>query len=494
MRTPFGLKDGRILAPDDVESGLACGCACPGCGAPLVAKKGPEKVWHFAHHNVLAGLSCVESAIHAAAKQVLLDENWLRVPEMWIAVSRQTKSGIPHTLRKGLASKRTIRFDSSRAEVWETNLRPDVVGYRGDRRILIEMFFTHQVDEAKRLKLRAMGLPVIEIDLSHVEVDTGFNGVRQRVLHDVENKEWLFYPGELEAKAELTTTLNNAVIQIDLDYEKHLAEGKRKDETQLRRSQARDEERARDAERLRRGHERYQAVPLAEKECRLRESLGISGVWPHYLNRPSVQASAIPQPVRVWQAGIFAAFIFRKGGSRPRIQLEPLLAWAVVRFGVADDHVSDARAAIKLFLGYLRGCGFLEKSSYSPYEPDYYTVVHDALTLPVRTRKIENESKIERHVNSQIPVDGLRPIVKPHWHWTDEWPSRADVLKTARALLSASPYINTLLPLAASLSPRGRPNEPVVAAVLLEASGTPRLVTLNFLVELGLAFERSRTI
>lgn len=40
---------GAIRFVADVPRGLACGCTCPGCGSPLVAKRGEVKVWHFAH-------------------------------------------------------------------------------------------------------------------------------------------------------------------------------------------------------------------------------------------------------------------------------------------------------------------------------------------------------------------------------------------------------------------------------------------------------------
>lgn len=42
---PFGLRDGRLYAPADVPSGLACACVCPGCGAALIANHHTEP--HF---------------------------------------------------------------------------------------------------------------------------------------------------------------------------------------------------------------------------------------------------------------------------------------------------------------------------------------------------------------------------------------------------------------------------------------------------------------
>ena len=38
FRVPFGLREGRVWAPAEVASGLACNCICPGCQAPLIAK------------------------------------------------------------------------------------------------------------------------------------------------------------------------------------------------------------------------------------------------------------------------------------------------------------------------------------------------------------------------------------------------------------------------------------------------------------------------
>lgn len=53
-KIPFAIRqrDGRIVSIDDViTSGLACKCICPACQAVLVAKKGPDKAHHFAHHE-----------------------------------------------------------------------------------------------------------------------------------------------------------------------------------------------------------------------------------------------------------------------------------------------------------------------------------------------------------------------------------------------------------------------------------------------------------
>ena len=66
----YAMKNGVATYIEDVESGLKCGCTCPSCGEPLVAKKGTKRMHHFAHH---AGENCeygYETSLHLAAKEI----------------------------------------------------------------------------------------------------------------------------------------------------------------------------------------------------------------------------------------------------------------------------------------------------------------------------------------------------------------------------------------------------------------------------------------
>jgi hypothetical protein len=50
---PFGLdtESGQLVDVGNVKRGNACGCTCPSCNTPLVARHGNEKEWHFAHRS-----------------------------------------------------------------------------------------------------------------------------------------------------------------------------------------------------------------------------------------------------------------------------------------------------------------------------------------------------------------------------------------------------------------------------------------------------------
>ena len=63
-------KDGRIVSVDEVERGQACGCTCPCCKRPLIARQGDVRGWHFAHAT---GADCdggAESALEPIAKPI----------------------------------------------------------------------------------------------------------------------------------------------------------------------------------------------------------------------------------------------------------------------------------------------------------------------------------------------------------------------------------------------------------------------------------------
>lgn len=55
---PFGLKDDILVEVGEVSQGLACGCICPACRSPLVARHGQINIHHFAHHS---RASCTEA-------------------------------------------------------------------------------------------------------------------------------------------------------------------------------------------------------------------------------------------------------------------------------------------------------------------------------------------------------------------------------------------------------------------------------------------------
>ena len=155
---PFGERsDGSITHVSEVESGLACACRCCGCGSRPVTKKGGVNEHHFAHHSADPCQGAYETALHKLAKAILNEKLELALPE--IAVGEDEDRIVE---REG----GVFRFDRAELEVPFEGFQPDVVLYRRNRRLLVEVLVTHETGAEKRARIDAAGLSALEIDLS----------------------------------------------------------------------------------------------------------------------------------------------------------------------------------------------------------------------------------------------------------------------------------------------------------------------------------------
>lgn len=159
----------RPVHIEDAVRGLQCDCVCSACKRPLVARKGSRR-HSFAHYPEDVKRSCVaagESYLHQLAKEVLAEERYIFRPKM---VANDDLGELV------LKPAGRIAFDRVELELSQGDVVPDVVCYRGDRKLYVEFKVTHAVDEEKRRKLKHHQAAVLEIDLS---------GYRDRDLKDV---------------------------------------------------------------------------------------------------------------------------------------------------------------------------------------------------------------------------------------------------------------------------------------------------------------------
>ncbi len=169
----FGLDHaGRMRGIDEVEQGLACHCVCPGCGRPLVAKKGPVRVHHFAHQ----GESCTtgaETALHRMAKQIVADERRLVEP--------------------GRDTPTVFRNAALPDEMYWPGRRPDVVLLTESMTLHVEVTVTHRCSPEKLEEIVRTGIPTIE-------------QLTDRLVHDPAIRRWLHLPEPAAEKEWRTTT------------------------------------------------------------------------------------------------------------------------------------------------------------------------------------------------------------------------------------------------------------------------------------------------
>ncbi len=69
IKIPYAERDGELVHVSAVDRGLDCGCICPVCKEPVVARKGEVKRHHFAHYA--GGMCDPEGVLHFMGKELL---------------------------------------------------------------------------------------------------------------------------------------------------------------------------------------------------------------------------------------------------------------------------------------------------------------------------------------------------------------------------------------------------------------------------------------
>lgn len=182
----YALKDGVATSIENVESGLKCGCICPSCGEPLVAKKGTKRTHHFSHYS---GHSCeygYETSLHLAAKEILSKASRIVLPAVYIQFPNSPKASELY------CESKEIKIEKVELENRLQDVIPDVVIYAGGKQLFLEVYVTHAVDDVKLKKLKEADISTIEIDLSRKERSISLEELQDVLFNDNEEKKWVY--------------------------------------------------------------------------------------------------------------------------------------------------------------------------------------------------------------------------------------------------------------------------------------------------------------
>lgn len=273
----YGRKNEKEVSVDDVESGLACNCTCPGCGDRLVAKKGDIKVHHFAHYSKPDRLSCYETMIHCLAKEIVEEERRIFLPSLRVYPTRVLRLYPCNRatfrarcermkLVRDIVHQGTVKTGKVLVETRMGDIIPDVACMVNGQWLLVEFHVTHRVNDEKLAKIQRLNLPAIEIDLSKVDRRILRDELRSILVHgNGARAKWIYHP-RLEAVQR----------EIDGAYEAHC-----RDVEKERRERQRLSEQAM---ALQRGATEYSGSPAMKKENRrqhdmLVHPLSAEGRW-----------------------------------------------------------------------------------------------------------------------------------------------------------------------------------------------------------------------
>ena len=229
VQLEYGLRGDKVIFVSeltDLERGKACNCICPVCRKQLVAKLGSHNQWHFAHDGAECNLvAAQQTALHMLAKEIIESSKKLRFPGISIKKDDycndiedyRVQAKIPQTIEYKKAS--VVNCDSVLLQKKISSIVPDIMVTAKGRSCLIEVAVTHFIDEEKERKIKEIGLPLFEIDLSNLyNSEFSREELAKEVLFNPSNRMWIFNPlydyAERWAKDQYSKYIHSAEEEV----------------------------------------------------------------------------------------------------------------------------------------------------------------------------------------------------------------------------------------------------------------------------------------
>lgn len=317
FKLPYGLRlengEEKLLHISEIqpsESGLKCRCVCPKCGARLQAKLPKTKkdfTPRFAHHHAETCDYATETAIHLKAKEIIEKEKRLIIP----SVEASYKN-----LSKELSPSKEIHFDRVILERKVDDIIPDIMVYKNNRPLMIEIKITHGIDKIKYKKIKKIGISTLEIELTNMKNNFDPESLRKALINITDNKHWIYNTRQKGGKREL----KQKYLELK---EREQEEMRKAEEKRLRLKKKQAEERARkeqrvaqlldqnyQAEQRLQWGRNFQRDPIWIKTARLLKLKGNN--VPVFLNLEIPGDFVFGCDRRIWQSHIFCKYVNNK--------------------------------------------------------------------------------------------------------------------------------------------------------------------------------------
>ena len=243
---PFGLseKEGIFLDVAEVAQGKQCGCNCPSCKTPLIARHGQIKEWHFAHAVKATSSStnkpCKFSfyvSVRLMARQILGENLELTLPVFQdsVSVSLFPFHGQMNT-QFNITRQQRITLTNIETEQTFLEKPVDIIGHIGEFSFII--YFTHP---GRKVPAEFYHPPdshcgILAISLEQLP-GLFLNAKKQgksylKILHNflsynLPSKHWVYHPRHAQRK-------QHALNELTQEAEKVIAQNKKEHEERMR--------------------------------------------------------------------------------------------------------------------------------------------------------------------------------------------------------------------------------------------------------------------
>lgn len=490
IKLPFGIRDDELVHINDLnndERGLKCNCICPCCNNPLIARLGSKNIKHFSHTSS----DCengLESALHLYAKDFISTNLELRLPKYEILYNNYcySKQDFIRLYRyfKGyslnsdflydsnlnnlddtnededieedydlyssyktqiLGNNSVLKFDSCDIEKRINDFVPDIILYKNDNPLIIEVKVTHGIDSDKYLKIKKSNMSCVEInldleDLNRHNFEKSY--INDLMVNCVDNKTWIFNIRAEEEKRKIINS-NKEFLKRQKDIIEKKLQSLPKSNKKI---SSKDNKINRIKSLL--SYEIYNNN-LLRYETELHKSLW----WKEFISKNNIPQDNIPPYLnyiidrnivfncdrRIWQSIIFSKFILNRQGKYFKIC--NVVTW-VKKYAsntylklnrdliyIKDiEHVLTVKDLTDVIIEYfnvLKNYGYLNKANYTNgYYAEYeilkgyvdigktgYTIIEEVINVkPIYTYSTSLDSPIYSNNDKELNLPPINPI------------------------------------------------------------------------------------
>ena len=181
----YALRNGLLVNISEVQSGLRCNCTCPGCNEELVARKGSKVMHHFAHKNSVNCEFGYQTSLHLAAKDIFTKNRKFAVPELYLTFPNSHKQEL-------LQPALILNIKNVFLERKLDTIIPDIFLETDIGKVIVEIYVTHEINIEKKKKIKKIGIPTIEINLSKIDRYITSEELENILIYNFEYKTWIY--------------------------------------------------------------------------------------------------------------------------------------------------------------------------------------------------------------------------------------------------------------------------------------------------------------
>lgn len=224
---PFGLnpKNKSLVDVHDVPRGRKCGCICPSCHTPLIARKGNEKKWHFAHASRKIDATDKECdysffvSVRMMAKQIIHTGISIDLPKYELTCLKEAHD---RAFQKNyiVTQNSSITLENVKKEHPFSGCIVDIAGKVGDFNFIIYLSHDNRNAPNKLDIPDCRNCGIIEINLNDTydlllsERDISVKSVdilEDFLKHNTCSKHWIYHPRKKSMEEKANNSIDNEI-------------------------------------------------------------------------------------------------------------------------------------------------------------------------------------------------------------------------------------------------------------------------------------------